>query len=143
MISCLSMNEQIIYFSRKGSTKKIADAIASELNIQAEEVNNAVLKKQTTIFLGSGFYGGKPGELMTKFIEDNDFKGISIALFGTSGGGDGKEVLEMEKKLIAKDAIIKGKFFCKGKFIFMNRRKPDDHDVNDAKQFAKNIKLKI
>ena len=32
------MNVQVIYFSRKGSTKKVADAIASEFGVNAEDV---------------------------------------------------------------------------------------------------------
>jgi len=53
---------------------------------------------------------------MTKFIEKNDFKSRNVALFGTSGSGEGKEVDFMEGLLDVKDASVKGKFFCKGKF---------------------------
>lgn len=82
------MKTQVIYFSRKGSTKKVADAIASELNVKSEDVKNAKLKDDAFIFLGSGNYGGKPGKQMIKFIEENDFKSRNVALFGTSGGGE-------------------------------------------------------
>ena len=35
------MEYQVIYFSRKGGTKKVADAIASELSVNAEDVKTA------------------------------------------------------------------------------------------------------
>ena len=76
---------------------------------------------------------------MIEFIENNNFKSKKVALFGTSGGGEGQETHEMEKMLNFKEAKIKGKFFCKGKFFLMNRGKPDEKDINDAKNFAKSM----
>ena len=42
----------------------------------------------------------------------------------------------MEEQLKIK---IKGKFFCKGKFGFINRKKPSDKDLEAAKIFAKDM----
>jgi len=134
------MKYQVIYFSRKGSTKKVADAIASELGIESENVKNVKIKKDTILFLGSGSYGNKPGRDMIKFIYDNDFKNRSIGLFGTSGGGEGKEVESMEEMLKGKKAFVIGKYYCKGKFWFGNKNKPDEKDLENAKNFANKIK---
>jgi flavodoxin len=41
---------QVIYFSRKGSKKKVADAIASEPVVIAEDVKTAKLNKDSFIF---------------------------------------------------------------------------------------------
>ena len=102
------MEFHIIYFSKTGHTKKNAEAIATELNVYTEYVKSAQLKENCLVFLGSGCYGGKPSKIMTKFIEDNNFKSRNVALFGTSGSGQGFEVNEMENQLKAKDACIKG-----------------------------------
>jgi len=134
------MNYQVIYFSRKGNTKKIADAIASELDNKSEEVKNAELKNDTFIFLGSGCYGGKPGKKIQRFIENNDFNNRDIALFGTSGGGDGEETEVMEKMLKEKNANIKGRYFCMGKFWFLNKNKPDEKDIDGAEKFVKKMR---
>ena len=134
------MEFQVIYFSKTGHTKKVAEAIASELGVKAEDVKDAELNEDALVFLGSGCYGGKPAEIMTKFIEDNNFKSRNVALFGTSGSGKGIECREMENLLITKGASIKGKFFCKGKFLFANRGRPNDEDINDAKEFAQKMK---
>jgi len=133
------MEYQVIYFSRKGSTKKVADTIASELSVNAEDVKTAKLNKDSFIFLGSGCYGGKPGKHMKKFIENNYFKSRNIALFGTSGGGEGKETEVMETMLTDKDAIVKGKYFCQGRFWFGNKDKPSNEDLDNAKKFVKNM----
>ena len=130
---------QVIYFSRRGSTKKIADAIASELSVNAEDVKTAKLNKDSFIFLGSGCYGGKPGKHMTRFIDNNDFTSRTIALFGTSGGGEGKETEVMETMLNSKDAMVKGRYFCHGRFWFGNKDKPSNEDLDDAKKFAQRM----
>jgi len=131
------MNYQVIYFSRKGSTKKIADAIASELKVEAEDVKNARVVDGAFVFLGSGNYGGRPGKEMITFIEENDF--TKVALFGTSGGGIGKEVEEMKKQLHEKNVTVLDSYYCKGKFGFINRTKPNDEDITEAKKFAKKM----
>jgi len=133
------MKFQVIYFSRKGSTKKVADTIASELGVDSEDVKTTKLDKDSFIFLGSGCYGGKPGKHMTKFIENNDFKSRNVALFGTSGGGEGKETEIMETMLKEKDANVRRKYFCKGKAWFINKDKPSNEDLNDARKFAKKM----
>jgi flavodoxin I len=132
------MQFQVVYFSRKGSTKKVADAIASVVGVNAEDVKSVSLQKDAFIFLGSGCYGGKPAKSMIRFIEDNDFKTRNVALFGTSGGGEGREVSAMEDLLKTKEASVKGSFFCQGKFWLGNKGKPSDEDLKNAKEFAKN-----
>ncbi len=129
---------QVIYFSRGGNTRKITEAIASALNVQATDVKTAKLSPgQDLVFLGSGCYGNKPSPKMMDFIEANDFQGRKVALFGTSGGGMGKELIDMEVALKKKNVIVRGRFFCKGKtFIFINRGHPTNDDLTRARKFA-------
>jgi flavodoxin len=83
--------------SRGGNTKEVADAIAGELGVTAEDVKTASLgPPDGVLFLGSGCYGGRPGEYMAEFTENNDFRDRRVTLFGTSGGGAGIEVRTLE-----------------------------------------------
>ena len=74
----------VLVFSRGGNTRNVADAIAEELGIRAGDVKASPPVDAKILFLGSGTYGGKPGEAMTKFIGSADFSGRKVALFGTS-----------------------------------------------------------
>ncbi len=133
---------EVVYYSMTGNTKKVAEAIAAELEVKAEDVRTkGKLAKGSFLFLGSGNYFPLPGRGVKKFVAGNDFNGRQVALFGTSGGGKGREVEALEKMVTAKGAKVMGKFYCKGKlFFFINRKHPDDKDRKNARKFAGELK---
>ena len=60
---------EVVYYSMCGSTKEVAEAIAVELDVKAEDIKaKEWLTKGSFIFLGSGCYVGKPGKELQKFI---------------------------------------------------------------------------
>ena len=127
--------------SRGGNTKKVADAIAEELGIAVGDVKAPVPENAKILFLGSGTYGGKPGEAMTKFIESADFTGRKVAIFGTSSSPAGSEkmIAVLADALMMKGATILGNFHCRGKFLLMNRGHPNKEDLDNAKKFAREM----
>lgn len=133
--------QQVLFFSRSGNTRKLADAIAEELGVKAVEVKTASISPAPgVIFLGSGCYGGMPGEDMTKFIQAHDFTGRKVALFSTSWMNAGKEIEMMSTALKDKGASVIGNYHCKGKAgpIF-NRGHPDQADLAGGKKFAQEM----
>jgi flavodoxin len=83
----------VLVDSRGGNTRKVADAIAEELGIKAKDVTASSTDDARILFLGSGTYGGKPGEAMMKFIESGNFLGRKVAIFGTSASLTGSQKL--------------------------------------------------
>ena len=133
---------EVIYYSKTGNTKKVAEAIAAELDVSAEDVKTkGGSAKDSFLLLGSGNYFPLPGRGFKKFVASNDFNGRQVALFGTSGGGKGREVAALEKMVTAKGAKVIDKFYCKGKlFFFINRKHPDNNDLKNARKFARDLK---
>ena len=132
---------EVVYYSMSGNTKKVAEAIAAELDVKAENVKaKEWLTKGSFVFLGSGCYAGKPGKGLQEFIARNDFKGREVALFGTSAGGGGDEVRVMEELLKLEGALMKGSFYCKGRCVLVNRGHPNDEELAGAREFAKEMK---
>jgi len=131
----------VIYYSMTGNTRKMASAIAEELGVEAKSLKKlAGVPEDGLLFLGSGSYGDKPSEDMTKFIENNDFSGRKVALFGTSGKGAGLEVRVMEEALKQKGANIIGNYYCKGRaFIVVNIGHPGRDDLEGARKFAREM----
>jgi len=133
---------EVIYYSKSGNTQKVAEAIAAELEVNAEDVKTKdKLTKDSFLILGSGNYFPLPGRGFKKLIADNDFTGRKVALFGTSGGGKGREITALGKMVKAKGAEVIGKFYCKGKFLFfISRKHPDSDDLENARIFAGELK---
>jgi len=132
---------EVVYCSKTGNTKKVAEAIAAELGVVAEDVNvKEGLAEDSFVLLGSGCYIDEPGGELKEFITRNDFKGRQVALFGTSEGGKGNEVRVMEKLLKPKGALVKGIFYCKGQDGSLNIGHPSDDDLAQAREFARLMK---
>lgn len=131
----------VIYYSLTGNTKKLASAIAAELGAEAQSLKAvAGLPEDGVLFLGSGSYGDKPSEEMAKFLEKHDFRGRKVALFGTSGRGEGKEVQVMAEALKQKGAIVLGSYSCKGRaFAVVNMGRPGEADLTAARLFAREM----
>ncbi len=138
----MKRNFEVMYFSKTGNTEKVAEVIANRLGVIAESVKDRKeSSKGTLLFLGSPIYAGKIPREITEFIEKNAFKGRSVALFGTSGDGQGKQLNIIADKLKRKGAKIKGKYDCIGKsFFIFNRGHPSDHELLEAERFAERMK---
>jgi len=132
----------VIVDSRGGNTRKVADAIAEEMGITAKDLTPGLTDNAKVLFLGSGTYGGKPGEKMMKFIEMGDFSGRRVAMFGTSASlaGGQKMINAMTDALTKKGATIAGAYHCKGKWLLINWGHPNKEDLENAKKFARMMK---
>lgn len=131
---------EVVYFSRHGNTKKVAEVIAAELDVSAEDAKTKdKLTNDSFVFMGTGCYFPLPGREFKKFISANDFNGRKVALFGTSASGRGSEVKALEKMVTAKGAKVAGKFYCKGQFFFF-RKHPTAEDLENARKFASEMK---
>jgi flavodoxin I len=131
----------VLVDSRGGNTRKVADAIAEEMGIKARDVTTSSTDDAKILFLGSGTYGGKPGEAMMKFIGSGNFSGRKVAIFGTAASlsGNQKMIGAMTDILKQKGATILGNYHCKGKFILVNRGHPNKEDMDNAKKFAREM----
>lgn len=133
---------EVIYFSRSGNTKKVAIAIADELDVKAQDIRSTKsLPEGAEVFLGSGLYFLRPSKMIRDFIQNNDFQGRKTAIFNTSTSGIG--IFGMERLLKRKGAIITGKYHCAGKFFFIRKGRPANKDLEKAKKFARSIRNRL
>lgn len=143
------MKTLIVYASvHHGNTKKVAEAMASELQADAVNVQDiaaGAVSSYEMIGIGSGIYMGKFHKTMLKFIEDNDWTGKKVFVFATSGMGSARYTKPVEELLAGKGAQVTGSWVCKGfdtyiKFfnLFGGLAKghPNEQDIRSAKEFA-------
>jgi flavodoxin len=128
---------EVIYFSRGGNTKKVAETIAKELGVNARNVKGiGKLPPDAFVFLGTGCYGGTLPKDITVFLEKNKFSGRQIALFTTSAFGIESERALIEKQIRSKGAVITANFSCIGHWMTLKRQHPTLKELNDARVFA-------
>ncbi|KON33260.1 MAG: flavodoxin [miscellaneous Crenarchaeota group-6 archaeon AD8-1] len=151
------MKSLLIVFSyHHNNTQKIAEVIAKILHAKIktpEKVEPEVVQEYTLIGFGSGIYSAKHHksliDLADKLPTVHNKKAF---IFSTSGitGKDKviKDHLTLKEKLQSKGFVILDDFQCKGYntnsflrfFGGMNKGRPNDKDLENAKNFAKNLK---
>lgn len=140
------MKIKVMYHSKGGNTKKIADAIAEAVG----QVNEAVppaypLENVALLFLGGAPYAGKLDKKLVDFIKTlNKSRVRNVALFSTTGSQD-SAINQMREMLTSQGInVLDETFLCKGKFfLFFNRKHPNEADIKAAKEFAQRAVLQV
>jgi flavodoxin len=136
------MNTKVVYHSKTGNTKKLAEAIADAVGTKAASLADAgKLDAVDLLFIGDGVYMGDMAPETRAFIESLDAKTIKkAAVFGTFGG-QLKAVENMKKLLASRGIEVAGESFgCKGQsWFFLNRNQPTPEALDGARDFAKKL----
>ena len=135
------MTVNVIYYSRKGNTQKVADAIAEVCGVKAIDIAQPhSLGETDLLFIGMGVYAGKADQSLLDYLDNlpvNIIKGA--ALFSTSASG--KDRSEMVVNLLEhKGIVVYPKHLClKGQFLFLNPKRPNEEDIEVAKKYAQEV----
>lgn len=138
------MNALVVYFSRGGNTRKVAEAIANELGCDAIDITKERpnLSIIDLLVIGSGTYGAKPGKEFTSFLEElPSATGRSAALFATCSSGVVLWFDSIKSLLESKGYQICGSFQCFGQIAFVRRGHPTAEELTNATEFAAQLKL--
>ena len=146
------MKTLIVYASiHHDNTKKVAEAMAAELQADAVKVQNIAkeaVASYDVIGVGSGIYLGKFHNTILKFIEANNWTGKKVFVFATSGMGNARFTKPVEELLAGKGAEVVGSWGCKGfdtywklfnLFGGIAKGHPNEQDIRSAKEFAKSM----
>ncbi|MBR6288297.1 MAG: hypothetical protein IKR19_03110 [Acholeplasmatales bacterium] len=130
----------IRYFSREGSTRKLAEAIAEELGIIAYDVNEPLIDPVDVLFLGGAVYKNDLDIEFRTFIETLDAGLIKEAVVFSISSGK-RMPYDVIKAILDEMGIqLNPKtYFCKGKTLFGNGGHPDIDDLKAVKIFARGI----
>ena len=133
------MKIAVRYYSRGGNTKKLAEAIAEAVGVEAKTVSEPLTEDVDILFLGSSPYAFDVDGEVKKFISGINV-GVGKAVnFSTSASlKSTKKYVEM---LLAEKNIPmeKEEFSRPGSFLFLHKGRPNAEDLAAAAEFAKNI----
>jgi len=133
------MNIAVRFYTRSGNTKKLADAVASEVLAEAKDVTCPLTEKADILFLGCSYYAFDVDEAVKKFIIENKDNIGKIVCFGTSA------MMKSMKKPVKKVADTVGvavaddEFHCRGQFAKVHKGRPNEKDLADISAFATKI----
>lgn len=133
------MKIEVRYYSRGGNMKKLADAIADAVGVEAHSTDVPLTEDVDILFLGTAVYAGGVDDAVKAFI-----RGIGVNI-GTvvnfSSAALSKSTYKQVHKLLEEKNIphAEKEFFCKGSFTLLNRGRPNADDCAAAAAFAKEI----
>ena len=129
------MKVQVRYYSRSGSTKVLADAIAKGANVKAISIDddNALIAEKTDIlFIGGALYAYGLDSKIKKYISELDANNIKKAIvFSTSWIS--KHSIDLLKKELAKKNINVSE-----EYIYY-KNKPNSNELKEAEETTKKI----
>jgi len=135
------MKYAVRFYTKTGNTKRLAEAIAKELGIEALPLTSPITEPVDILFLGNSYYAFTIDPEVCKFIASlSKDKVGKIVNFGSAAllNSTYKKVkAEAEKVGIPMD---EKEFHCKGEFKMLHKGKPDDNDLQAAAEFAASYK---
>lgn len=133
------MTTAVRYLSLSGNTKKVADAIASAVGVEAKSIGTPLEEKVDVLFLGSAVYAFGVDLAIGEFIKNNASKIGKIANFSTAALVP--STYKQVKKIAEQNNIsmMEEEFHCRGKFKMMHKSRPNEDDLMAAKEFAKSL----
>lgn len=137
------MTTAIRYFtkSKKGNTKKLADAVSSATGIESLDVSADLTKKVDRLFLINAMYAANiDGEVKEFLARNKDNIGEVVNMnTAASGSSTWKAVKKVTDELGI--ALSDKEFHCAASWIFINKGLPSDDDFRRAGDFAKSMIL--
>ena len=135
------MKAAVRYYTKTGNTKRLAEAVAGALDVQALPISEPVTEKVDVLFLGNSYYAFTIDPEVRSFIRSLDKQKIGkIVNFGTAA------MLNSTYKKVKAEADRMGipmderEFHCKGEFKGVHKGRPNQEDLAAAAAFAKSVK---
>ena len=125
--------------SKKGNTKKLADAVSKVLDMEALDVSVDLEEKVDRLFLINAMYAANIDKEVADFLTRNKDKIGEIVNMNTAATG--ASTIKAVKKVA--DAlqipVSEKEFHCAASWIFINKGLPTEEDFARAGAFAKEL----
>ena len=134
------MNIAVRYYTKTGNTKRLAEAVAKAVGVEALPISAPVTEPVDILFLGNSYYAFSIDTQDRDFVRKLDKSRVGkIVNFGSAA------MLNSTYKKVKAEAdkvgipIDEREFHCKGEFKGIHKGRPDESDLKEAAEFAKKI----
>lgn len=132
------MKYAVRYYTKTGNTKKLAEAMAQVLGVEALPISEPVSEAVDLLFLGNSYYAFNIDPEVKAFIASLDKNKVGkIVNFGSAA------MLNSTYKKVKSEAdkvgisMCEKEFHCKGEFKGVHKGRPNADDCKQAAAFAK------
>lgn len=134
------MKYAVRYYTKTGNTKRLAEAVAEAVGVEALPISEPIDEKVDILFLGNSYYAFSIDPEVRNFIRSLDKEKVGkIANFGSAA------LLNSTYKKVKAEAdkfgipMVEKEFHCKGEFKGLHKGRPNDEDLAAAAAFAKSL----
>ena len=134
------MNIAVRYYTKTGNTKRLAEAVANAVGVEALPISEPVAEPVDILFLGNSYYAFSIDPEVREFVASLDKEKVGkIVNFGSAA------MLNSTFKKVKAEANKVGipmderEFHCKGEFKGLHKGRPNEDDLSAAAEFAKAI----
>ncbi len=134
------MKTAVRYYTKTGNTKRLAEAVAEAVGVEALPISVPVAEPVDVLFLGNSYYAFGIDPEVKKFVSSLDKTKVGrIVNFGSAA------MLNSTRKKVKAEAdkvgipVDEREFHCKGEFKGIHKGRPDETDMKAAAEFAAKI----
>ena len=134
------MKVAVRYYTKTGNTKRLAEAVAKALGVEALPLSEPVEERVDLLFLGNSYYAFSIDPEVRDFIRSLDKDKVGkLVNFGSAA------MLNSTWKKVKAEADKAGipmeerEFHCKGEFKGLHKGRPNADDLKAAAAFASQI----
>ena len=134
------MKVAVRYYTKTGNTKRLAEAVAKAVGVEALPISTPVAEPVDILFLGNSYYAFTIDPEVRQFVASLDPAKVGrIVNFGSAAmmNSTYKKVKAVADK--AGIPMDEREFHCKGEFKGIHKGKPDESDLKAAAEFAAGI----
>lgn len=135
------MKFAVRYYTKTGNTKRLAEAVANELGVEALPISEGLNEQADILFLGNSYYAFTIDPEVRSFIA-----GLSKDKVGKIVNFGSAALLNSTYKKVKAEATKVGipvdekEFHCKGEFKALHKGRPNEDDLKAAREFARQYK---
>ena len=134
------MKIAVRYYTKTGNTKRLAEAVAEALGVEALPITESIAEPVDLLLLGNSYYAFSIDPEVRAFVRSLDQNTVGrIANFGTAAmmNSTWKKVkAEADKRGIP---MVSSEFHCKGEFKGAHKGRPNSEDLAAAAAWAKSL----
>ena len=134
------MKIAVRYYTKTGNTKRLAEAIAAAVGVEALPLGAPLEEPVDILFLGNSYYAFSIDPEVRQYVQSLKSEQVGkIVNFGSAAmlNSTYKKVkAEADKVGIAMD---EREFHCKGEFKGLHKGRPNEEDLAAAADFARKI----